>query len=217
MGSTAIQIITEAYRKHNLDEVASFSTSQEYPFNIAEDVLNDVIRFANRLGSYWFTETKTALAYSGGTYTYSFNTLAVDPKRIRYIWKEATNYWGELEQKNKRDFMNLYRRAAVQTTNPTAWTKYGDTLELNTIPDQDYSLYVYHFKDMPVVSATSDTFLIPERDEDILIQSCYHKLAAYIGKITHDQAEGQIKFLFMPFLADMKQDSGRPLQLPASF
>jgi len=217
MGATAVQIITEAYRKHNLDEVSSFSTSLEFPYNLAEDVINDVIRYANRLGSYWFTETKTGLTYGVGTYTYSFNTLAVDPKRIRFIWKEATNFQGELEQKNKREFMLLYRRAATVTTTPTAWTKYGDTLELNTIPDQDYSIYVYHFKDMPVVTATGDTFLIPERDEDMLIQACYHKLGAYIGKWTHAEAEGQIKFLFGPFLADTKQDSGRPNQMPANF
>lgn len=217
MGSTAVQIITEAYRKHNLSEVSTFSTSAEFPYNLAEDVINDVIRFANRLGSYWFTETKTALTYSGGVYTYSFNTLAIDPKRIRFIWREATNYQGELTQYNKREFMEKFRKAATQTTTPTAWTKYGDTLELNTIPDQDYSLYVYHFKDMPVVSATSDTFLVPERDEDILIQACYYKLGAYIGRWDHNAAEGQIKYLFSPFLADMKQDAGRPLQMPRAF
>ena len=215
--STALQIVTEAYRKHNLDEVTSFSTSQEFPFNIALNTINDVIRYANRLGSYWFTETKTSLTYGVSTYTYSFNTLGVDPKRIKFIRKEATDKWGELKEVNHREFLKLYRRQALVTTEPTAWTKFGDTLELNTQPDQDYSIKVYHFKDMPVVSATTDTFLVPERDEDILIESCYLMLGAKIGKWKRAEAEAEIRFLFGPFLADLKQDSGMPTQFPAAF
>jgi len=217
MGSTAVQIITEAYRKHNLDEVTTFSTSLEFPYKIAKDVLNEVIGLANRLGTFGFTETKTALTYGVATYTYSFNTLAIDPKRVIYIRREATNYWGDLDQINNRDFKRTYRSAALLTAMPGAWSKFGDTLELSTQPDQDYSLNVYHYKDMPKIAATTDTFLVPERDEDILIQSCYLVLGYYIGRWSFPEAEAGIKMLFSPFLVDLRRDSGIAHQLPANF
>lgn len=217
MGSTALQIVTEAYRHQNLDEVTSFSTSQEYPYNIAKDIINQVIREMNRLGSYWFTETKTALAYSGGVYQYSFNTLAVDPKKVIRIRREATNYIGDLKQYNWYHFQRLFRSAAVTTAQPEGFSKFGDSLELSTIPGQDYSIYVYHFKDMPLITATSDTFLVPERDEDVLIDACYQLLGYKMGRWGLEAALQAIALKVSPLLADMKQDAGIPLQMPAAF
>jgi hypothetical protein len=215
--STALQIVTEAYRHHNLNEVTSFATTQEFPYNIAMDILNQVLREMNRLGSYWFCETKTALPYSGGVYQYSFTTLAIDPKRVMRIQMEAANFKGELTECNWRDFMRLYRGSAVQTGMPAVWSKFGSTLELSLIPDQDYSLYAYHFKDMPLVSATTDTMLVPERDEDVLIDSCYQILGYKIGKWDLGTAFAAIAAKVSPLLANMKQDSGMPVQMPAAF
>jgi hypothetical protein len=217
MGSSALQIVTEAYRHHNLDEVTSFSTAQEFPYNIAKDILNQVIREMNRLGSYWFCETKTALPYSVGVYQYSFNTLAIDPKRVIRIRKEATDKWGNLKQSSWYHFQRLYRSTSVQTAEPTAFSKFGDALELNVIPDQDYSLYVYHFKDMPLISATSDTFLLPERDEDILIDACYQILGYKLGRWGLEAALQAIALKVIPLLADNQQDVGMPYQMPAAF
>lgn len=217
MGSTALQIITEAYRAHNLSEVTTFSTSLEFPYRIAKDILNDVIRQLNRQGNYWFTETKTALTYGVGTYQYSFNTLAVDPKRVIRVRKELADHYGDLNQVNWETFQRLYRSSATQTTEPTAWSKYGDTLELNNIPDQSYTLYVYHFKDMPKVTATSDTFLVPEQDEDILIDCCFQMLGYKLGKWDLGTAIQAMRLRIEPLLADMKQDAGLPLQMPAAF
>jgi len=215
--STAVQIVTEAYRKHNLDEVTSFATTQEFPYNLANSLINDVITKMNRLGSFWFTETKTQLAHSEGTYTWNLNTLAIDPKKIRFIQMEATDHWGELVPYSFRQFQNWYRRASIPTQKPTAWTYHANTLELNYKPDQDYSIYVYHFKDMPKVTAVSDTFLIPEADEDILIDNCYEMLGFYLGRWDEARALAVIEAKTQPLLADMKKDRGIPRQMPRAF
>lgn len=215
--TTAVNLVSEAYRKHNLKEVTSFSTTQEFPYKLSINVINDTLKLMNRLGSYWFTETSTTLPYSAGVYTYTLSDRNIDPKRILYVRTEATDHWGELKQYNKRDFLRRYRKASVTTTKPSAWTKYGGTLELNTIPDQDYSIKVYHFQDLQPIQSTSDTTLIPEEDEDVLVAAMFEMLGYYMGKQKFQEAEIAIQQRVKPLLADMKQDAGLPLQRPAAF
>jgi hypothetical protein len=217
MGSTAVQIVNAALRQCNLDEVASFSTSQEFPKNIALDVLNTVIREMNRWGSYWFQETETNLTYAVSTYTYSLTTLGIDPKRIVSIRKTLTNYYGFLSQYNNPHFIKQFRFADIQTAEPVAFTKYGDTLELNCIPDKDYSLKVKHFKDIPMVSATTTTFNIPEADEDVFIEGCIAYFQKAIGKGDYSVAYQLFEKKAKNLLADLKEDAGLPAQMPASF
>lgn len=217
MGSTALQILNVAYRAHNLDELASFATTQEFPYSIGLDTINEAVRAINRLGSLWFSETKTALPYTAGVNTYTLTTLGIDPKRIRFVRTESATEGGELKQVHYRQFLKLYRASAVQTAKPVAYAKYADTLELNSIPDADYGLYCYHFKDLPVVSATTDTFSIPERDEDILSESCYQILGYRLGRWTLADAVGGIGVKVQPFLADMKKERGLVYQRPAAF
>lgn len=215
----AITLVKEAYRKNNLDQtqITSFSSTLEFPYNLAQDILNDVLRMMNRAGNLWFTETKTALTYGVGTYTYSFTTLAVDPQKVINVRLEATDHWGELTQYARRAFQNRWRKSSILTTKPTAWTKYGSTLELNCIPDQDYTMYVYHYKDMPLVTATSDTTLVPEADEDVLINNCYTWLGKFIGRISEGDAIALIKANTAPFLVSTRNDAGMPNQMPAAF
>lgn len=217
MTSTAIQLVTEAYRKHNLDEVSSFSTSLTFPYNLAQNVLNDTLREIDRIGNLTFMETSTALSYSAGVYTYAMSTLLIDPVRIKYIRKEATNYWGELQQFQERQFKKRYRMAAVATAQPSAWTKYGDTIELDAKPDQDYTITVYHYKSLQLVTATSDTFTMPSLGEDIIVSGCYQLLGAYIGKWDDLTALAKLKQIAQPFLVETKGDAGLPRQMPAGF
>ncbi len=213
----AIEIINEAYRKHVLDEVATFDETLEFPFNIALNTLNDVVRIANKQGPYWFNETRTALPFNAASYTYAMSFFNINPKQIKFIRKEAADKWGELLPYNHREFMRRFRISALQTAEPSAFTRFGDTLELNTQPDVDYSLYCYHFADMPLVEVTTDVFLVPETDEDILIESCFQILGARIGRWTMQQAEAEIKSMFQPFLAEVRSDTAMPTQMPSAF
>jgi len=217
MGSSALAIVAEAYRHHNLDTITEFNATLEFPYNLAKDILNQVIREMNRLGNYWFTETKTTLTYTGGVYQYSFNTLAIDPKRLVRIRKEASNQWGELTEYNWRHFQRLFRSSAMTTGTPSAFSKFGDVLELNCIPNQNYSLVAYHFKDMPLVSLPTDTFLIPERDEDVLVD-CVHQILGFkLGRWDLGTALQACRLKIQPLLVDTKQDAGMPTQMPAAF
>lgn len=217
MGSTAIQLVTEAYRRHNLDEVTSFSTSLEHPYNLAKDVLNQVIREINRTGSFWFMETATSLPYSVGVYQYTLSSYGINEKKILRIRREASNYWGKLKQVKWDDFQTLYRSSAMTSGQPTVCSKFGGVLELNVVPDQDYSLKVSHYKDMDIISATTDTLSMPEDSEDIVIEGCYQYLGYLIGRWDLAAALGGIQAKVKPFLVDINQDAGIPTQMPAAF
>ena len=218
MGSTALEILNTAYRAHNLDTVSSFSAGQEFPYNIALDVINEAVRTLNRLGSFWFAEAKTALPYSAGVYTYTLSSYNIDPKRIRFLRAEpSTGGMGELKQYHYKQFLKAFRTSSVLTGRPTAYSKYGGSLELDCIPDSDWNIYCYHYKDLPLVTATTDTFLVPERDEDILTEACFQLLGQLQGRWSIADALGAIRAKASPFLADMKQDSGIVTQRPAAF
>lgn len=217
MGSTALQIVTQAYRHHNLNEVTSFSTTQEFPYKLGLDIINNVIRTMNRLGNYWFCETKTALTYAPSTSTYNYTSLAIDPRRVIRIRKEATNYWGDLVEINWKDFNKLYRSSSITSAQPTRFAKFADNFYLDAAPDQDYSMYVYHYKDMPLIVNTTDTFLIPERDEDVLIDGVYQLLGAEMGRWDLGTAVQAMNLKIQPLLAEQKKDTSIPVQMPAAF
>jgi hypothetical protein len=216
--ATAVQIIAEAYRQLNEREPTSFSTTAEFPLNIAKDILNKAIREMNRLGNLWFMETSTPLTYGVGVYQYDLTALNIDPKRIAYIRRDSDDNRGELKQYQSRNFLKAFRGPnTITSTAPTAWTKYNSTLELNVIPDRDYELKVYHFRDMPLVATTTDTFLIPERDEDVLTDICMEWLKVRIGQQDTQTALVNTKVKVSPFLVQIESDAGLPLQMPAAF
>lgn len=220
--STALDIVNVALRDHNLKEISGFSTTQEFPGNIVKDVLNEVIRELNRMGNFWFSESKTPLPFSPSVYSYSFKALGIDPRRVIRIQREATGYWGELEQVNWRDFQKHFRTSTLATAQPSQWSKYGDSLELSSQPDQNYSLYAYHYRDMPVITSTADSqtsgaILVPENDEDLLERGCYFMLGYKIGKWDYITAVQQLKIKANPFLVSSQQDSGIAHQMPSLF
>jgi len=220
--STALELLQKAYRDHSLDTPSSYDTTLEYPLNLAQDILNEVILDLNKMGNFWFNRTITSLTYSGGTYTYSFNTIGVNPERVEFIRKTATNYWGELLPIEYRTFMKQFRMQALVTTQPQYYSKYNDTLELDSIPDQDYSIKVYHFKDMPQSTLTTDSYstgvlLIPTEYEDLYRLGCYFYLGYKLGKWTYDQAYMDLKMKSQPFLVVTTNDSALPTQMPAAF
>jgi hypothetical protein len=216
--STAVELCAAAYRLANLDqELTSFATTQEFPYNNALYFLNAVIQEMNRLGAYWFTETTTNLTYSPGVYQYNLSALNIDPQKILRVRRESVTQAGELEQWNWRRFQQTYRRSALLTTVPSVFSKYGGHLELNCIPDQDYTLKVYHLRDMPKLSATTDTLLIPDADEDVIIDGVHAKLLQAMGRPDWGNYYTQFIEKSRSLLADMKQDMGLPRQMPANF
>lgn len=219
MGNTALTIAADAYRECNLDsELTSFSTTQEFPYKNALTYINDVVAEMNRKGNLYFTETETALSYGVGTSSWDLSSLNIDPRRVFRVRRTATNYEADLQAMNYQMFQNRFRINGTPTaTMPRFYSRYANTLYINAAQDQDYSLKVYHFKDMPAVTTTSDTFLLPERDEDVLRTGIKARVLQGIGRDDW-QAVYQI---FQDKLADMlvsvKEDSALATVRPAAF
>lgn len=219
MGNTALTIAAEAYRQCNLDsELTSFSTTQEWPYKTALTYINDIISEMNRMGNLYFTETETALAYSPSTSSWDLSALNVDPRRVFRVRRTLTNYEGDLESINYQTFQRRYRTNGTGTNNaPQRYSRYANTLYTDVAPDQDYSLKVYHFRDMPAVTTTSDTLLLPERDEDVLRQGIKSYVLRDMGR---DDWQAQYQIFVSKvssMLVAMKNDSALPTRMPAAF
>jgi hypothetical protein len=218
-----IDLVASAYRQANLDSVpGDFYTNHEFPLNIAGELLNTVIQEMNRLGKYWFMETSVQLPYSPGVYSYSLSTSGtggteIDPKSIRYIRSEAVGYVLELKQFQWRKFQQLYRQSNIQTAQPTAWGKFGNSLELNYIPGQDYTLNLYYLRAIP--TQTNQYAFLPCQEQyiDVFKEGVFAYLTQRLGR-----ADWKDNYAFyinkvQSMLADLKEDSGMPTTMPRAF
>lgn len=215
--ANALAIAASAFKQANLDQTLSSFSMTDFPYNCALDLFNLVIREMNRKGRYWFAETSQTLAYSAGVYQYNYNTLNIPPHAILRLRKEATDHYGELTQLNWREFQQLYRRSAIETTEPVAWSKYGGLLELSSKPDQDYTIKVYYLQALPLVVNTTDSLLGGDENEDVYQEGVYAYLLQRLARQDWQQAYQLFDAKTNALLADIKQDAGQPRQLPAAF
>jgi hypothetical protein len=216
--STALQICAAAYRQANLDQpLTSFSTTQEYPYNLAIDLINHVIDEVNRFGYFWFTETLTSLNYGSGVYQYNLSSLGVDGKSIIVIRRHSPSATGNLTPMNYQAFQRRFRPVAATTAEPAYWARFGNNIELDVIPKQDYQLGIYHYRDMPNVVTEADALLLPVVHEDILQEGVLAYLCDRLGRSN----AGQKYQLFLSKLSQLKAQNSKelamPTQMPASF
>jgi hypothetical protein len=181
VGSTALTICQKAFRQANVGrELTSFDNSQDFPYNCAMDLLNEVIASMNYEGNLWFMAATTALVYGIGVYSYDLQALGIDPRKVVRVRRSATQQ-GELVYRNQRLFEKNYRQSALISGLPTVFSIWGDTLALNIIPDQNYNLEIHHYKDMPLAAAVNDTFTLPVQDENVLIIGVRARLKQVLG------------------------------------
>lgn len=104
---------------------------------------------ANR---FWFNETATALTCtsSQGYVTAPTNLLSLD--RLELTQNSCDIELAPLAFPELRDM-----RAARPTGRPTHYTYWADRFELAVIPDSAYSLPCYYIKQLPALSADTDT------------------------------------------------------------
>lgn len=217
MGSTALTLCADAYREARVGtELTSFSTSQEFPYDIAITLVNKVVDDMNTLGDLYFMETDTALTYSAGVYQYDLTAYIIDPRRIQFVKRTLANQTGELHHINWRNFWNRYRQTSIQTAKPGYWSVRASQLELNCIPDQDYSLVVEHFRDQPLITATTDTFIVPANNERVIYEGVLAYLLMALEKDYMDKLSiYQNKLESMRL--DMRKIRSGPLVMPAAF
>lgn len=218
--STALQICANAYRQANVDQdLTAFSTSAEYPYNIAQDLLNEVINEINRAGDLYCLEASQTLTYSPGTYTYDLSSagLSIDPRKVTSVERTGTSQPGELKPCNAKTFRYYYRQSAVQTMAPTHYTIYNQLLEFNTIPDQDYTIKVYYYQTLAPVTTTTATFPLPPEDEDVLRQGVYAMLLQRLGRPDFATAFQLFQATLKSMKAETKRSSALPQVMPAAF
>lgn len=212
---TALQLCQQAYREANMSEaLGTFNTNQCFPYNIAMEALNDVLRELNRMGSFWFMESKTPLVYSIGVFEYDLAGLGVDPRRITQV-RDAQG--AELVQMHERHFNSRYRRGAVAAGRPSAFAKFASTLQLNVIPDADYGLYVVHYDDISLVQSEGDLLPIPEEDEDIVVKGILASILMKMDRSASVPEYQLFKSLAKGWLVETKQDFGLPSVRPRLF
>lgn len=218
--STALQIAADAYALVNMDQtLSSFSNSQEFPYNIALILFNDLISELNRKGNYWFCETSVSLAYSPGVYTYDLTTLAtppIEPKRITRIRRELLNYEGELVEYNWRNFQRRYRLTTIPIQMPNGWAKYDQQIQLNYIPDQDYTQKLYYYQDIPAVVNTGDILPVPQMHEDVLRYGIANKLRKRM-EIPDPALDADFQMKLADLIGAIGEDAGMGTQMPAAF
>lgn len=181
------------------------------------DLINGVIAEMNRQGTYWFTETSQALTYGANTYTYDLEALNIDPRMIKEVRREADGFVASLEQLQAAQFRRQYRSTAVVTATPSAWAKYGYTLELDCKQSQDFSLRVYYWRELPLITATTDTLLSDASYDDVYVAGVMAYLKKRMGKpdwsTDYQEYMEKVKQLIMASTSDL----GLPLQMPARF
>ncbi len=215
--STALDICARAYKRANLEQPLASFFMQDFPFNLALDLINLVIQEMNSMGHYWFTETYSSLMYSPGVNEWNFSSFQSDPKGILRIRKELAGFKGELTEVNYRYFQQNYRINDVVTGEPRYWAKYGNSFVLDTIPDKDYNLVVYHLRDMPLIVENVDTLLCQETDEHVFQEGVYAYLLNSLQRPDWDAAYANFQRKANNLLADMNQDQGLARQWPAAF
>lgn len=217
--TTALELMQRVYRRAQMNTLGSFSTTQNFPQNIALDVLQRSVEDLNSRGRYEFMLTSVNLTYGAGVYTYTMSSVNsnLSGEAITKIELTASGHQMELDSMEVQQFRRWYRRGALQTTKPTAWTDYGDTLELSTIPDQDYTIKVWFYDLIDKPTATTDVLDIPSRYEFVLDDIAYAYLLEALGRedfvTKYQMADNQAQ----KFVGNTQRKRSRPRVMPGAF
>lgn len=216
--TTAVELMSNVFMRANFEStLSSFSTSQSFPYNMALSCLNRAVDELNSYGRYRFMVGVEDLTYSVGDNTYSLSTLGIDAEGITQVERNLEGYAGNLDSCALPFFRARYRRAATQTAMPTAWTDYGDVLEFNTIPDQDYEIKVWHIPVISRKSATSDVIEIPERYQFVLSDMAYAWLLETVGRQDFAEKYSLATKSAKTMLTNDHTLRSRPIQMPRAF
>lgn len=223
MATSILQIVADAYLDAGTDQTITSFSMTEWPFSAALNIVNSAIADLNRLGSYSFAEAELLLPYTAGVGSYDLNTVGpyvIEPRRIMRLRRELLNQAGELTEYNYRDFQKRFRANAVPTQKPFGWAKFGGTLFLNSIPDQDYQLTLYYYQQIqPIVVGVNDNSptIVPEYHTDVLRDMTKACLLKEMQRPDFANQYALAKGKADKLLARSNEDVGMPTSLPRTF
>jgi len=223
MGSSPLQLAASAFQEANVGTLSSF-TMTAFPYNHALDIINEAISEMNRAGVYTYTDLSQLLTYTPSVYTYNLDTVAaypIEPRKIQYLRLESTTTSkGELVEYNFRDFQKRFMTGAMPTGKPLGWSKYGNTLYLSSIPDQDYKVTIYYFSSIPLITVGSNdttSMGLPPVYEDILRKLIYALLLGVMGRPDFSTQYQLARQKVDEAVAINQTDYGMPTQMPKAF
>ena len=216
--STVLQLSQAAYRLANIDQDLTSFSMPEYPYNIALDLWKLVIGEMNRMGRYWFTESKLSMGDITGKSIFNLNSFGeIDPKGIKEIKLEKIGFYTTLTEISSKIFRKRFNVNSLAVGPPMRWCKYGSLIEFDTVSDKDYNANIYYFTDLPQVVSETDKLLCQTSDEDIFLEGVYAYLMKQMGLPGYQEAYTLYISKVSGLLANMKQDSGIPTRMPANF
>jgi hypothetical protein len=219
MGSTALQICAKAYLKANTEtDLTSFSMS-DWPFSIAQILINDVIREINRHGNLWFNEAKIPLTYVPSGYTYDLSPAGYDisTRNILFIQRESSSNPGFLTPISWKQWQKKSGYPTLKTQVPGEYSVFNNILYLTTIPDKDYSLAIYGTQDIPAVTSETDTFNLQDADEEVLFLGVYAYLLQALGRPDFTTMYQLFQARLQAMLKEARNQSDIGKQLPRMF
>ncbi len=127
---------------------------------------------------FWFNETATALTTSAG------QTFVVPPTNmLSFDRLEITENSADYELVQRPFFEVREIRASRPAGKPSLFTYYADQFELAVIPDSVYSLPLYYLKQLPALSADTDTNAWTTFGENLIAHSAARDMFAGVLRV----------------------------------
>jgi hypothetical protein len=216
MSTQAITLCQQAYMRAQEEAPQGFA-DPEFPQNICQQLINDVLRDMNRMGNFGFMQASTALAYNpAGVFQYNLTPLGVVPNRITRIRRTLAPQ-GDLQQMGWVRFSRLYRYGVIASRAPGAYSKFNNFLELDHVPDKDYGLVLEHYRDIPLAQNSTDLVSVPMAQEDVLRDGIYALLLQALGRSDFSQAYQLFQKKVNAMTVTLLDDVGIPAAMPASW
>jgi hypothetical protein len=211
-----LNLCNSAYRQANIDQtLTGFDDQQEFPYNIALDILNTVIQDVNRQANYWFTQASFNILPVAQSY--NLTTTGLDPKKLLRIRRELIGFQGDIIQVNWRVFQRHFRQGEIKTGLPKVWSKFGNVVEFDVAPDKDYQITAYCYQDIPLATELDFMIDMPDSDSDVLREGVYAYLLQRMGRNDFSTAFQLYQSKLKSLLANQKQDVGIGQRFPANF
>lgn len=150
-----------------LDTVSSFATSlfEVYPYNLILPLFDEAVRVFSNEHLWLWSSTDTSLVYDS-TAVYNLKEHDINRNKITTIYYISGTQVYEIPRVNYPYFKEMYMGWTSETGKPQVCSIKNNTLRFYPAHDQDYSIKIKHYKDIPLPVTESHTIsLVPEKTQ----------------------------------------------------
>lgn len=150
-----------------LDSLSSFATSlmEVYPYNLVLPLFDEACRvFSNEFTWLW-SSTDTDLVYNSDA-VYDLKHHDIHRNKIAKVYYISGTQVYEISRCGYLYFKEVYMGWTTATGIPQVYTIKNNTLRFYPKHDQDYSIKIKHYKDVPLpVTESHEITLVPEKSQ----------------------------------------------------